>query len=269
MASIRRTLSPYQDRHYQNGNAQLVEQLPNSHRLGKPSGDTQLFAALGVKVRRFLAVVFLGKSPRKSWWRSLTRYLLFFLAGFLLGMAPFGSENDLQAHDFSFEIKPTHVNAQLEDKLQEPQIRRDDLVVEHVHLEVKEDSTLGSGSREDGEFVPMKQLIVITPTYNRALQAYFLNRVGQVLRLVKPPLLWIVVEMNAASMETAEILRKSGVMYRHLVCKNNMTSVKDRGVHQRNTALEHIEFHRLDGIVYFADDDNIYSVELFEDLRQI
>ncbi|KAK4770493.1 hypothetical protein SAY87_031025 [Trapa incisa] len=75
--------------------------------------------------------------------------------------------------------------------------------------------------------------------------------------------------MNAASMETADILRKSGAVYRHLVCKKNMTNVKDRGVHQRNTALEHIELHRLDGIVYFADDDNIYSMELFENLRQI
>lgn len=45
--------------------------------------------------------------------------------------------------------------------------------------------------------------------------------------------------------------------------------MKDRGVHQRNTALEHIEQHKLDGIVYFADDDNIYSRELFESLREI
>ncbi|RID53447.1 hypothetical protein BRARA_G00839 [Brassica rapa] len=58
-------------------------------------------------------------------------------------------------------------------------------------------------------------------------------------------------------------------MYRHLVCKRNMTSIKDRGVHQRNTALEHIELHKLDGIVYFADDDNVYSLELFESLREI
>lgn len=70
-------------------------------------------------------------------------------------------------------------------------------------------------------------------------------------------------------METAEVLRKTGVMYRHLVCNRNSTDVKDRGVHQRNTALEHIERHRLDGIVYFADDDNVYSLELFDALRDI
>ncbi|XP_029126329.1 probable beta-1,4-xylosyltransferase IRX9H [Cajanus cajan] len=75
--------------------------------------------------------------------------------------------------------------------------------------------------------------------------------------------------MNAASMETTEVLRKMGVMYRHLVCKKNSTDVKDRGVHQRNTALEHIERHRLDGIVFFANDDNVYSLELFDALRDI
>ena len=48
-----------------------------------------------------------------------------------------------------------------------------------------------------------------------------------------------------------------------------MTDVKDRGVHQRNVALQHIERHKLDGIVYFADDDNIYSLELFDSLRDI
>ncbi|KAF6175554.1 hypothetical protein GIB67_023074 [Kingdonia uniflora] len=46
-------------------------------------------------------------------------------------------------------------------------------------------------------------------------------------------------------------------------------NVKDRGVHQRNTVLEHIGRHKLDGIVYFVEDDNIYSLELFESLLEI
>ncbi|CAL5429183.1 unnamed protein product [Camellia sinensis] len=58
-------------------------------------------------------------------------------------------------------------------------------------------------------------------------------------------------------------------MYRHLVCNKNLTDIKDRSVHQRNVALTHIEMHRLDGIVYFADDDNIYSVDLIGRMRQI
>jgi len=33
--------------------------------------------------------------------------------------------------------------------------------------------------------------------------------------------------------------------------------------------LEHIEHHKLDGIVYFADDDNVYSLDLFQTIRDI
>lgn len=130
---------------------------------------------------------------------------------------------------------------------------------------------LGAKTKEVEESLqsPGNLLIVVTPTYNRAFQALYLTRLGQTLRLVRPPLLWIVVEMDKGSAETAELLRTTGVMYRHLVAAKNLSDIKDRGVHQRNTALEHIERHHLDGIVYFADDDNIYTTELFEHIREI
>lgn len=258
MASIRRTLSPYRDRPYQNGGAAFPASS-QSHKVlstGKGSATGSTFT---VGIRQFLDGLFLQRHSRKghhTWRRSFYRCLLFFFLGFLLGMTPFGSVDDIRSHDFSFEIKPAAVNVQ-ED-------------VDSVNVDMVE---LGAERRfsmkKRFDFVPRKPLIVVTPTYNRALQAYYLNRLGQVLRLVPPPLLWIVVEMNSVSMETAEMLRKTGVMYRHLVCTKNSTNVKDRGVHQRNTALEHIEHHKLDGIVYFADDDNIYSFELFEGLREI
>lgn len=191
-------------------------------------------------------------------------------------MAPFNNDfnelkqNDLRNSDFSFEMKPGVVKVEKNEGdlsfVERP--KDNDLVVDAVELGVVErtdQSTIKMGL----DIVPRKQLILVTPTYNRAMQAYYLNRLGQVLRLVRPPVLWVVVEMNAASMETAEILRNMGIMYRHLVCIKNSTEVKDRGVHQRNTAIEHIERHRLDGIIYFADDDNIYSLELFESLREI
>lgn len=114
-----------------------------------------------------------------------------------------------------------------------------------------------------------KLLIVATPTYTRPLQAYYLNRLAYTLKLAKAPLLWIVVEMNLQSEETADILRRSSVMYRHLVCKRNLTDIKDRQVHQRNVALSHIETHRLDGIIYFANEDNVCSIDLFQQMRHI
>ncbi|KAJ9674107.1 hypothetical protein PVL29_023576 [Vitis rotundifolia] len=177
-------------------------------------------------------------------------------------MSPFGEVEDIKSQDFSFEIKPSPVNVKLDP---ESVVKREDFVLDTVNLGVERQSK----TKERFNFIPKKQIIVVTPTYNRALQAFYLNRLGQVLRLVPPPILWMVVEMNVASMETAEILRKTGVMYRHIVCTKNSTNVKDRGVHQRNAALKHIEHHKLDGIVYFADDDNIYSLELFKSLREI
>ncbi|XP_022772999.1 LOW QUALITY PROTEIN: probable beta-1,4-xylosyltransferase IRX9H [Durio zibethinus] len=253
MASIRRTLSPaYHDRSYQNGagfSSPSNKFLPNGN-----SKNSLVFLVSAFPVL-FTAV---NLVYRKGWRRSFCRCLFFFLIGFVLGITPFGHiDTDIQAKDFAFpELKPSHVNLEFDDQ-----------IVNSVSLGVN------SRFQEQKEFTdliePLKQLIVVTPTYNRGLQAYFLNRLGQVLRLVKPPLVWIVVEEKAASFETAEILRKTGVMYRHVVCTLNSSNVKDRGVHQRNAALEHIERHKLDGIVFFADDDNVYTLELFERLRTI
>lgn len=255
MASIRRTLSPYRDRPpHQNGGSPFTAPSSPSSKLFSNGRHPSPVSAFAVAVTRFLDDVFPLRYSRKGsriWRRPFYRCLLFFLLGFLLGMTPFGHVDDVpSSHDFSFDVEPPPVIV----------TSPENFFLDTVDLGVV---------KENFDFTPKKQLIVVTPTYNRALQAYYFNRLGQVLRLVPPPLVWIVVETDAESVETADVLRKSGVMYRHLVCTENSTNVKDRGVHQRNTALEHIEHHKLDGIVYFADDDNIYSLELFESLREI
>ncbi|KAL8226316.1 hypothetical protein R6Q57_016148 [Mikania cordata] len=232
MASIRRTLSPYQDRSHQNGGSSSPFSLNSpSHKHGR----------FDLGVPRF---IHRKVGPYRTWMRSVYSCMLFFMIGFLLGLAPFGEFEDVRSRDFSF---PPTLDV------------KEDIVVDKVELAVENTK----------DYFARKQLIVITPTYNRPLQAFYLNRLGQVLRLVPPPLVWIVVEMNVASTETADILRGMGIMYRHLVCANNLTNIKDRGVHQRNRALEHIEHHKLDGLVYFADDDNVYSLQLFESIREI
>ncbi|KAJ4850651.1 putative beta-1,4-xylosyltransferase irx9h [Turnera subulata] len=256
MASIRRTLSPaFHDRGYQNGAAAPNSPFSLSSPSQKLNGNSKYSSA---------AAFFPLRRGSRGFRRSLYRCLVFFLLGLLSGLLPFGHvDNDIQNRDFSLEMmKPPHVKVELDDYSS----------LRSVSYGVNGEAgrpNIGAVSRFD--FAERKQLIVITPTYNRAMQGYFLNRLGQVLRLVQPPLLWIVVEMEAASLETAEMLRKTGVMYRHVVCARNSSAedVKDRGVHQRNAALEHIERHRLDGIVYFADDDNVYSLELFESFRGI
>ncbi|KAG2664880.1 hypothetical protein I3760_16G102900 [Carya illinoinensis] len=278
MRSIRRALSPYDDQPCHNGGSTYSSKLFPNSRYSSPLNE---FAA------RFWR--FLGYPPRKcqhSWRRAFYRCLFFFFLGFLLGLTPFGHVDDdgSSRRDF-FEITSPLVNVDRSDVVDREASESNRLFVNES--EASESNRLPVGEREASEsnslsvgevslegrmtsdLVPMKQLIVVTPTHCRALQAYFLSRLGQVLRLVPPPLLWIVVETNSASMETAEILWKTGVMYRHLVCASNSTNIRDRGVHQRNAGLEHIERHRLDGIVYFADEDNIYSLQLFHSLREI
>jgi hypothetical protein len=39
--------------------------------------------------------------------------------------------------------------------------------------------------------------------------------------------------------------------------------------HQMNAGLEVVENHRVDGVVYFADEEGVYSLQLFDHLRQI
>ncbi|XP_021721183.1 probable beta-1,4-xylosyltransferase IRX9H [Chenopodium quinoa] len=264
MASTRRTLSPAnQDRSYQNGSTSTpFSSNSSSHKVSNSS--------IFVKLRRIFAGIFLLRSSRRnqqhSWRRQFYRCLLCFLIGILLGIFPFGHievEDDVRIHDFSFEIK-----SQSENNVQEKEMLRNEdseITAKVSEIDVKLDVVLA----EKFDYQPRKLLIVVTPTYNRALQAYYMNRMSQVLKLVNPPVLWILVEMSAQSPETASILRNTGVMYRHLVCHKNLTDIKDRGVEQRNAALEHIEKHKLDGIVYFADDDNIYSLELFESIRKV
>ncbi|KAK8566872.1 hypothetical protein V6N13_109955 [Hibiscus sabdariffa] len=251
MASIRRTLSPaHRDRSYQNG---AGFSSPSNKFL--PNGSGKNFSSASHLRLLFAAV---NLVYRKGWRRSFCRCLLFFVIGFVFGVAPFGyTDTDVRAKDFTFpDLKPPPVNLQLDPR----DVSSVSLGVDTILAEQKEVADL---------IEPLKQLIVVTPTCNRRFQAYFLNRLGQVLRIVKPPLVWIVVEEKAASLETAEILRKTGVMYRHVVSTLNSTSVKERTVHQRNAALEHIERHKLDGIVFFADEDNFYTLELFQSLRTI
>lgn len=258
MASFRRTLSPY---NHQNGGS-TSPFSPNSpshkHNNNSYTNTSTRFSTFGVGIRRFIGggekhVIPHHRKGYRTWRRSIYSCFFFFLLGFLLALAPFGPQFEDRDISFDLDLRKQHHDHQ-------------DIVIDKVELSVP----IVKKERFDYATVRKhQQVIVVTPTYNRALQSFYLHRLGQLLRLVPPPLLWIVVEMTQASTETADILRGMGIMYRHLVCTKNLTDVKDRGVHQRNTALEHIEHHKLDGIVYFADDDNVYSLQLFETLREI
>ncbi|XP_062117195.1 beta-1,4-xylosyltransferase IRX9-like [Humulus lupulus] len=118
---------------------------------------------------------------------------------------------------------------------------------------------------------PRKLVIIVTPTStnDNKFQGVLLRRLANSLRLAKPPLLWIVVEGQSESNDVSQILRKTGIMYRHLVFKENFTDIEAELDHQRNVALKHIEHHKLSGIVHFASLSNVYDLEFFDELRKI
>lgn len=257
------------------------------------------------RMHNFILGLFSNRSSRsldrskpkwQVWKRALLQFLVFFLVGVFIGMTPFGSTTFPgrimpQHQRLFFDMIPSAVryssfsarnisavdDTHLEDHVSIDERQDiDNTTSQELQQGLKEqmekmssETLSGRPFIEDPPLEVRKLLIVVTPTYTRPFQAYYLNRLAQTLKLVPPPLLWVVVEMNSQSAETTEILRKTGLMYRHLVCDKNITDMKDRIVHQRNVALGHIETHRLDGIVYFADDANVYSVDLFTQLRQI
>ncbi|XP_048527029.1 probable glucuronosyltransferase Os04g0103100 [Triticum urartu] len=94
---------------------------------------------------------------------------------------------------------------------------------------------------------------------------------GQTLRLVRPPVLWVVVEASKPSPEAALTLHRTAVIHRYAGCCDglNASPAVDFRPHQLNAGLEVVENHLLDGVVYFADEEGIYSLPLFDRLRQI
>ncbi|XP_027356401.1 probable beta-1,4-xylosyltransferase IRX9H [Abrus precatorius] len=289
MASIRRALSPVP----RPGTIANVEVCSVASPLSKSSSSPQNCSpSAGLGHRAFVLGVFSPRSfraferskPRGQHWRKvLFHFFICFMVGVSIGLIPPVSTNMslslMPKHQaFSFEVISTVRNLQPLENVKinmTPSI--DGAVKFNATLKSAEQEAIdglaynvsNSQFSEDPYLESQKLLIIVTPTYSHQFQAYYLHRLSQSLKLVPPPLLWIVVETTSQSEETADILRSSGIMYRHLICKTNLTNLRHRNIHQRNVAMAHIETHRLDGIVYFADEDNIYSVELFQQMREI
>ncbi|XP_012695851.1 galactosylgalactosylxylosylprotein 3-beta-glucuronosyltransferase 2 [Clupea harengus] len=140
-------------------------------------------------------------------------------------------------------------------------------------------SRLGNAQRHERPVSPWKNrtalpvIYAITPTYSRAVQKAELTRLSNTFRQV-PQFHWIVVEdSNTRTELVSRFLARCGVPYTHL---NIFTPRRfkrigmPRATEQRNTALSWLRQHRSlkdAGVVFFADDDNTYSLELFEEMR--
>ncbi|KAJ7413420.1 beta-1,3-glucuronyltransferase 1 [Pitangus sulphuratus] len=121
---------------------------------------------------------------------------------------------------------------------------------------------------------------VVTPTYSRPVQKAELTRLANTLLHV-PNLHWILVEDSQRRTPLiTRLLRDTGLNYTHLNVETPRNyklrgDMRDpripRGTMQRNLALRWLRetFNKNNsqpGIVYFADDDNTYSLELFEEI---
>ncbi|KAF0039136.1 hypothetical protein F2P81_009620 [Scophthalmus maximus] len=127
-------------------------------------------------------------------------------------------------------------------------------------------------------------IFVITPTYSRLVQKAELTRMSQTFLHV-PQLHWIVVEDSPHKTPlVSDLLVKSGLAYTHLhmptakdrkLQEGDPSWLKPRGVEQRNEGLRWLREDRRaqpggesqQGVVYFADDDNTYSLQIFEEMR--
>ncbi|XP_074591733.1 beta-1,4-xylosyltransferase IRX9-like [Curcuma longa] len=189
-----------------------------------------------------------AKKRIQLWKKALVHFALCFVMGFFTGFAPTSSVSlfagrDTEALRASIADAGAGANRSLMAELK---------------------------SLSDAAADSHRQLIVVTTTSSGdRWRDALLRRMSETLRLVPPPVLWVVVQAAADLDGAAEVLRKTGVMYRHLTFKKNFTDAAAEADHQRNVALSHIERHRLTGIVHFSDLSNVYDLQFFQEIRNI
>ena len=126
-----------------------------------------------------------------------------------------------------------------------------------------------------------RTIFMITPTYARPTQLSDLTSLCQTVSLLKN-VVWVVVEDSTApTVLVTKLLSKCPVNSVHLLeetpAKHRVQQnwyhwfrrrKPHRGVFQRNAAIrwlrEHYSSQNCNGVVYFADDDNRYTLEVFK-----
>ncbi|XP_060201603.1 beta-1,4-xylosyltransferase IRX9 [Lycium barbarum] len=246
-----------------------------------------------------------SKKKVQLWKKAIVHFLLCFVMGFFTGFAPTGKGTSMISSRNSAIPKTPHESNQTQPSLNMLHRARLESETFNKPLSDKTSATTtttvtsqwsklndtrhskkvlaeeeGEEEREDqeqepeggnDEFLnPRRLLIIVTPTNAKdKKRGMLLKRLSNTLRLIPQPVLWVVVEQQIEDSEVSEILRKTGIMYRHLVFKENFTNIHEEVDHQRNVALNHIEHHRLSGIVHFGSLSNVYDLTFFDELRAI
>ncbi|XP_057949716.1 beta-1,4-xylosyltransferase IRX14-like [Malania oleifera] len=118
-----------------------------------------------------------------------------------------------------------------------------------------------------------RTLIAVTPTYVRTFQTLHLTSVMHSLMNVPYDVIWIVVEAGGTTNETALLLAKSGLRVIHIGFNQRMPNTwaerHRMEAQMRLHALRVVREEKLDGIVIFADDSNMHSLELFDEIQKV
>eukprot|EP00118_Oscarella_pearsei_P004367 m.18576 g.18576 ORF g.18576 m.18576 type:complete len:326 (+) comp27682_c0_seq1:46-1023(+) len=160
----------------------------------------------------------------------------------------------------------------LEQSVERAKSRIANLLAEKKQLQ----SDLTGKSQMDPKFGPI--VYAVTPTYARLTQKADLTRLAQTFLHVRN-FHWILVEDSPVKTSlVTRFLASSGLTYSHLAVPtpkerklgaNEPRWRKARGVAQRNLGINFLVQNKANtkGVVYFADDDNTYDVQIFDQMR--
>ncbi|XP_037803592.1 galactosylgalactosylxylosylprotein 3-beta-glucuronosyltransferase S-like [Penaeus monodon] len=123
-----------------------------------------------------------------------------------------------------------------------------------------------AGGRSTG-----RTIYVVTATYPRSNQIPEMTRLAQTLMHV-PDVHWIVPEDTHVENERlVQYLHSTGIPFTYMITPMPSASRhwynRPTGVSNRRAAFAWIRKNAETGVVYIADDDNIYDIRLFEEIR--
>lgn len=211
-----------------------------------------------------------SKKKVQLWKKAVFHFLLCFIMGFFTGIAPMGksSMQVLSTSGMAYEVSPQPVETSVQNYNESSFAQTPAEVAMPLHSQEVADKK--DQEKDESDTSPKRLLIIVTPTSAKdQLRELLLSKLANTLKLVPPPLLWIVVEQQSESSQVSEILRKTGVMYRHLVFTESFNNLEAEMDYQKNIALNHMEHHKLSGIVHFAGLSNVYDLSFFSEIRTI
>ncbi|XP_068340337.1 beta-1,4-xylosyltransferase IRX9-like [Pyrus communis] len=205
------------------------------------------------------------KKRAQLWKKAAVHFALCFVMGFFSGFAPTGKAS-LSARTAAVvsSNKPQHFPLQSVEPPQEvPDAINRSLIATEAqnvsmaaaaeparHKKYSENTRFMSQHEEVEEekepevMTPRRFIIIVTATATSTkdikFKSVFLRRLANTLRLVPQPLLWVVVAPKTETNEVSELLRGTGIMYRHLVSRKNFTDAEAERDRQRNIALKHV-----------------------------